>query len=141
MPYLVPSDCTTKNLREGALAFSARGGVPAEPVAERHPRLNPRDWTTLDIPSAERHPQCDPCEKLTKEVLVPGDWTTKNPYYCHAELRERAEALSENHAFRGAVFRESSKTDSESGPHYGLPVSLDRSRNKFGMTFRIQIAH
>ena len=34
---------------------------------------------------------------------------------CHPELRERAEALSENHAFRGAVFRESSKTDSGSG--------------------------
>ena len=34
---------------------------------------------------------------------------------CHPELRERAEALSENHAFRGAVFRESSKTVSGSG--------------------------
>ena len=133
VPYLVPSDWTTKNLREGALAFSAKGGVPAE-VAERHPRLNPCDCTTVDIPSAERHPQCDPCEKLTKEVLVPGDWTTKNPYYCHAELRERAEALSENHAFRGAVFRESSKTVSASVRSRVLPVSLDRSRNKFGMT-------
>ena len=29
-------------------------------------------------PTAERHPQCDPGEKLTKEVLVPSDWTTKN---------------------------------------------------------------
>ena len=37
---------------------------------------------------------------------------------CHPELRERAEALSENHAFRGAVFRESSKTVSESDRRY-----------------------
>ena len=35
-------------------------------------------------------------------------------YLCHPELRERAEAQSENHAFRGAVLRESSKTVSGS---------------------------
>ena len=28
-PYLVPSDWTTKNLREGVLAFNAKGGVPS----------------------------------------------------------------------------------------------------------------
>ena len=36
-------------------------------------------------PTAERHPQSNPSGKLTKEVLVPSDWTTKNPY-CHSEL-------------------------------------------------------
>ena len=50
VPYLVPSDWTTKNVR-----------VKAEPTAERHP-------------------QCDLCEKLTKEVLVPCDWITKKTY-------------------------------------------------------------
>ena len=54
----------------------------------------------------------------------------------HSELRERAEAQSENHAFRGAVSRESSKTVSESVPCRKLPVTLDRSRNKFGMTLK-----
>ena len=81
------------------------GGGPAEPTAERYPRLNPSDWTK------------------------------KSPY-CHPELRERAEAQSENHAFRGAVLRESSKTDSASVPCRKLPVTLDRSRNKFGMTLQ-----
>ena len=50
MPYLVPSDWTTKNIR-----------VKAEPAAERHP-------------------QSDPSGNLTKEVLVPSDWTTRKPY-------------------------------------------------------------
>ena len=54
----------------------------------------------------------------------------------HSELRERAEAQSENHAFRGAVLRESSKTVSASVPCRKLPVTLDRSRNKFGMTLK-----
>ena len=36
-------------------------------------------------PATEWHPRLNPCEKLTKEVLVPSDWTTKNPY-CHSEL-------------------------------------------------------
>ena len=53
---------------------------------------------------------------------------------CHAELRERAEAQSENHAFRGAVLRESSKTVSASIQRCVLPVLLVRFRNKFGMT-------
>ena len=38
-------------------------------------------------PAAERHPQSDPSGNLTKEVLVPSDWTTKN-------LREKARALA-----------------------------------------------
>ena len=50
MPYLVPSDWTTRNLREKA------------------------------EPTAERHPQSDSNENLTNEVLVPSDWSTKNPY-------------------------------------------------------------
>ena len=81
------------------------GGGPAEPTAERYPRLNPSDWTK------------------------------KSPY-CHPELRERAEAQRENHAFRCAVLRESSKTDSGSDQCRKLPVSLARSRNKFGMTLQ-----
>ena len=60
-------------------------------------------------PATEWHPQCDPGKKLTKEVLVPSDWTAKNPY-CHPEL------------------------DSGSVPCCELPVSSDRFRNKFGMT-------
>ena len=52
-------------LQARALAFNAKGGVPAE--------------------AAERHPQSDPSGKLTKEVLAPSDWSTKNPY-CHPEL-------------------------------------------------------
>ena len=44
---MAPCDCTTKNL-----------SGKAEPVAERHPQNNPSG-------------------KLTKEVLVPSDWTTK----------------------------------------------------------------
>ena len=36
-------------------------------------------------PATEWHPRLNPCEKLTKEVLVPSDWTKKNPY-CHSEL-------------------------------------------------------
>ena len=62
--------------------------------------------------------------------------TDKVNFNCHAELRERAEAQSENHAFRGAVSRESSKTVSASVPCRKLPVTLDRSRNKFGMTLQ-----
>ena len=50
VPYLVPSDWTTRNLREKA------------------------------EPTAERHPQSDSNENLTNEVLVPSDWSTKNPY-------------------------------------------------------------
>ena len=61
------------------------------------------------IQATEWHPQCDPGKKLTKEVLVPSDWTAKNPY-CHPEL------------------------DSGSVPCCELPVSSDRFRNKFGMT-------
>ena len=53
---------------------------------------------------------------------------------CHAEQRERAEAQSENHAFRGAVFRELSKTVSGSVQHCVLPVTPARSRTKFGLT-------
>ena len=59
---------------------------------------------------------------------------------CHAELRERAEAQSENHAFRGAVLRESSKTVSASIQRCVLPVLLVRFRNKFGMTPPVKAA-
>ena len=92
------------------MAFNAKGGEPAE-ATEWHPYLNPCVWTTVDIPSAERHPQSDPSEKLTKEVLVPGGWTTKNPY-CHPEL------------------------DSGSGQRCELPLTLDRFRIKYGMTLK-----
>ena len=92
------------------MAFNAKGGEPAE-ATEWHPYLNPCVWTTVDIPSAERHPQSDPSEKLTKEVLVPGGWTTKNPY-CHPEL------------------------DSGSVPRCELPLTLDRFRIKYGMTLK-----
>ena len=34
-------------LQARAVAFNAKGGEPAEPVAERHPRLNPCVWTTI----------------------------------------------------------------------------------------------
>ena len=44
-------------LQARALAFNAKGGEPAE--------------------AAERHPQSDPSGNLTKEVLVPDDWTTR----------------------------------------------------------------
>ena len=57
MPYLVPRDRTTRNLREKA------------------------------EPAAERHPQSNPSGKLTKEVLVPSNWSTKN-------LMEDARALA-----------------------------------------------
>ena len=56
--------------------ITAKGGEPAE-VAERHPRLNPCGWTTVDIPGAERHPQSDPSGNLTKGVLDPSDCTTR----------------------------------------------------------------
>ena len=53
-------------MRNRSVTNYAGGGGSPEPATEWHPRLNP-------------------CEKLTKEVLVPSDWTTKNPY-CHSEL-------------------------------------------------------
>ena len=48
----------------------------------------------------------------------------------HSELRERAEAQSENHAFRGAVSRESSKTVSESVPRYELVSNVGQTLNQ-----------
>ena len=53
-------------MKNRSVMIYAGGGGSPEPATEWHPRLNP-------------------CEKLTKEVLVPGGWTTKNPY-CHSEL-------------------------------------------------------
>ena len=50
--------------------------------------------------------------------LLTGTIEESQAYNCHSEQRERAEAQSENHAFRGAVLRESSKTVSESVPRY-----------------------
>ena len=50
--------------------------------------------------------------------LLTGTIGESKAYNCHSEQRERAEAQSENHAFRGAVSRESSKTVSESVPRY-----------------------
>ena len=50
--------------------------------------------------------------------LLTGTIEESKAYNCHSEQRERAEAQSENHAFRGAVLRESSKTVSESVPEY-----------------------
>ena len=48
----------------------------------------------------------------------------------HSELRERAEAQSENHAFRGAVSRESSKTVSESVPRYERVSNIGQTLNQ-----------
>jgi len=42
------------------------------------------------------------------------EWCHAECSFCHAELRERAEAQSENHAFRSAVTCESNKNDSAS---------------------------
>ena len=50
--------------------------------------------------------------------LLTGTIGESKAYNCDSEQRERAETQSENHAFRGAVFRESSKTVSESVPQY-----------------------
>ena len=50
------------------------------------------------------------------------------------EKRERAEALSENHAFRGAVTRESSKTVNKSLwelTKFPSPLGEDRTLDKF----------
>ena len=68
-------------------------------------------------------------------------------YFCHAELADlRTLERSENRlASRLSLLEQSSlgeslrawsksKTVSASGRHYVLPVSLDRSRNEFGMT-------
>ena len=49
---------------------------------------------------------------------------------CHSELRERAEAQSENHAFRGAVSRESSKTVSESVSRYERISNIGQTLNQ-----------
>ena len=49
---------------------------------------------------------------------------------CHAEQRERAEAQSENHAFRFAVFRELSKTVSASVPRYELVSNVGQTLNQ-----------
>ena len=49
---------------------------------------------------------------------------------CHSELRERAEAQSENHAFRGAVSRESSKTVSESVSRYEQISNIGQTLNQ-----------
>ncbi len=48
----------------------------------------------------------------------------------HSELRERAEAQSENHAFRGAVSRESSKTVSESVSRYERISNIGQTLNQ-----------
>ena len=48
----------------------------------------------------------------------------------HSELRERAEAQSENHAFRGAVSRESSKTVSESVSRYEQISNIGQTLNQ-----------
>ena len=49
---------------------------------------------------------------------------------CHSELRERAEAQSENHVFRGAVLRESSKTVSGSVPRYERISNIGQTLNQ-----------
>ena len=65
------------------------GGGPAEPVLSKQSVLTDGVKATAKggepAEATEWHPRLNPCEKLTKEVLVPGDWTTKNPY-CHSEL-------------------------------------------------------
>ena len=88
------------------------GGGPAEPV----PYLVASDRTTKILskkaePAAERHPRLNPSKNLAKHVLDPSGWAMYSPY-CHAELV------------------------SASVPCCELPVTLDRSRNKFGMTLK-----
>ena len=103
-------------LQARAVAFNAKGGEPAEPVAERHPRLNPSDWTT-------KTPYCHPelADLRTDE---------------RSEIRIASRLNQLEQSSFGETLRAWSKykTDSGSVRRHELPVSRARSRNKFGMT-------
>ena len=62
--------------------------------------------------------------------LLTGTIEQSKAINCHSELRERAEAQSENHAFRGAVSRESSKTVSESVSRYERISNIGQTLNQ-----------
>ena len=62
--------------------------------------------------------------------LLTGTIEQSKAINCHSELRERAEAQSENHVFRGAVLRESSKTVSGSVPRYERISNIGQTLNQ-----------
>ena len=86
-------------------------------------------------PAAERHPQSDPSGNLTKEVLVPGDWTTRKPY-CHAELVSASVPCREL-PVTPARFRNSLARLAKNGTAKSVVFALClRSLAQFGMTLK-----
>ena len=118
-------------LLTGTIDVSKAINCHSELVSESVPRYE----QVFNIDQTLKRVQGDNISSLRADECRRGNpvKNTASPYF-HSELRERAEAQSENHAFRGAVLRESSKTVPASIQRCVLPVSLDRSRNKFGMT-------
>ena len=98
-------------LLTGTIDVSKAINCHSELVSESVPRYE----QVFNIDQTLKRVQGDNISSLRADECRRGNpvKNTASPYF-HSELRERAEAQSENHAFRGAVFRESSKTVSES---------------------------